>query len=146
MDSLWSETVKIDEFPKLPGDVKTDVLVIGGGIAGILCAYFLKRAGVSYILAEGKRIGSGITKNTTAKITSQHGLLYHKLLKGSGIEKTTIYLEANQHGLDEYRKICANIDCDFEKKDAYVYSMYNYEIHQFTRFLDQTGVRKRIKK
>ena len=123
MNPLWSETVTIDEFAPLTGDAKTDVLIIGGGIAGILCAYFLQRAGVSYILAEGNRIGGGITKNTTAKITSQHGLIYQKLLKDIGIEKTRMYLDANQQGIEEYRKLCTGIYCDFEEKDAYVYSL-----------------------
>ena len=128
MNSVWSETVKINEFAALKGNAKTDVLIIGGGIAGILCAHFLHNAGVKYILAEGNRIGGGITKNTTAKITSQHGLIYHKLLKNAGIEKTKMYLEANEKALNEYRKLCAGIDCDFEEKDAYVYSLDDEKI------------------
>ena len=121
--SIWSETNKPDQFNPLTGDVKTNTLIIGGGIAGILCARFLHNAGVDYILAEGDKIGGGITKNTTAKITSQHGLIYHKLLKKAGIEKTGMYLHANQCALNEYRNFCKNIDCDFEDKDAYVYSL-----------------------
>jgi len=123
MQSLWSATAKIEPFAPLRGDAKTDVLIIGGGMAGILCAHALHGAGVSCILAEGGRIGGGITKNTTAKITSQHGLLYHKLLKGAGAEKAKMALEANQQALARYRKLCAEIDCDFEEKDAFIYSL-----------------------
>jgi len=122
MNSLWSETAKIKDFSSLKGDAKTDVLIIGGGMAGILCAFFLQKAGVEYILVESNKIGSGITKNTTAKITAQHGLIYHKLLKSAGMEKTKMYLSANQQALNEYRKLCDVVDCDFEEKDAYVYS------------------------
>jgi len=107
----------------LSGDAKTDVLIIGGGLCGIMCAYYLEQAGVDYILVEGNKIVSGITKNTTAKITSQHGLIYAKLLKSGGKEKAQMYLAANQKALAEYEKLCQNIDCDFEKKDAYTYSM-----------------------
>ena len=128
MNSLWSETVKLDGFALLKGDAKTNVLIIGGGMAGILCAYFLQNAGVDYILAEANKIGGGITKNTTAKITAQHGLLYHKLLKNAGTEKTQMYLNANQSALDEYRRLCVGIDCDFEEKDAYVYSLNDRKI------------------
>ena len=128
MNSLWSKTVKIDEFASFKGNAKTDVLIIGGGVAGLLCAHFLQNAGADYILAEAGRIGGGITKNTTAKITSQHGLLYHKLLKNAGAEKAKMYLNANQSALDEYRRLCADIDCDFEEKDAYVYSTDNQRI------------------
>jgi len=51
--SIWSEINKTDQFNPLTGDVKTNTLIIGGGIAGILCARFLHNAGVDYILAEG---------------------------------------------------------------------------------------------
>lgn len=85
--SIWTDGNKLPEFNKLSGDVKTDVLIIGGGICGILCAYFLEKAGVRYVLAEGGRIACGITKNTTAKITSQHGLIYDKIIKSAGRKK-----------------------------------------------------------
>lgn len=92
-------------------------------MAGLLCAYFLKEKGVDYILAEGDRICSGVTKNTTAKLTGQHGLMYHKLLRGAGIGKAKLYLEANQRALQRYADLCRNMDCDFERRDSYVYSL-----------------------
>jgi len=110
-------------FPPLKGDAKTDVLIIGGGMAGLLCAHFLHKAGVDYKLVEGGRVGGGVTKNTTAKITSQHGLLYQKLLRGAGAEKARMYLEANQRAIREFKRLSEEIDCGFEKKDAYVYSL-----------------------
>ena len=68
------------EFPNLQRDIKTDVLVVGGGIAGLLCAFELKNAGVDCVLIEADRVGSGTTMHTTAKLTSQHGLIYNYLL------------------------------------------------------------------
>lgn len=123
MDSIWSESVKLPEFCRLEGDTKTDVLIVGGGIAGILCAYLLKQQGVDYILAEGRTICSGVTKNTTAKITAQHGLIYQRLLKSLGAERTAMYLEANQNAVKKYFELCGGMDCDFEQKNNYVYSM-----------------------
>ncbi len=123
MSLIWSENVQFPSFPRLNGKRKTDVLIIGGGLAGILCAYFLKQKGVDYILAEGGKICSGTTAGTTAKITAQHGLIYHKLLKSLGKEQTAMYLKANLSALREYNKLCKNIDCDFEIKDNYVYSL-----------------------
>lgn len=122
MGSLWSETKKMPSFDALPGDMKTDVLIVGGGIAGILCAYMLAQAGVDYALVEADRICGGITCNTTAKITSQHGLIYSKLVRNAGKEAAELYLRANQDALETYRRLCRGIDCDFEEKDAYVYS------------------------
>lgn len=127
MNSIWTDHIDLPNFNHLPGDQKTNVLVIGGGLAGILCAYFLKQAGVDYILVEGKTIGNGITKNTTAKVTSQHGLIYDNLIKKAGINQAAMYLNANQTALETYRQLCKEIDCDFEEKDAYVYSLNNRE-------------------
>lgn len=124
-NSVWTDNIKLPEFRKLKGNVKTDVLIIGGGLCGILCAYFMKNAGVNYILVEGDRIASGNTKNTTAKITSQHGLIYNKLVDRFGYEKAKMYLDANQMALREYIDLCKNIDCDFEMKNNFVYSCNN---------------------
>ena len=84
MHSLWAKTVSRSRFPSLEGNKRTDVLIVGGGIAGILCAYMLGRAGVDCMLVEADRICGGITQNTTAKITLQHGLLYDKLIRKYG--------------------------------------------------------------
>ena len=122
MRSIWTENISLPQFKQLKGSKKTDVLIIGGGMAGILCAYFLEKAGAHYARVEGGRICSGITKNTTAKITSQHGLIYWKLLKSLGTERAKMYLDANQDAVRKYARLCRRIDCDYEVKYAYVYS------------------------
>ncbi len=123
MDSIWTKTAQLPEFEPLTGDLRTGVLIVGGGMAGLLCAYWLAQAGVDYALVEADRICGGTTKNTTAKITSQHGLIYARLLREFGAEKARLYLEANQAALERYRTLCRGIDCDFEERDAYVYSL-----------------------
>ena len=67
MESLWEKDVPKVCFEAMDGNENTDVLIIGGGISGILCAYKLKTAGVDCMLVEAAEICSGITKNTTAK-------------------------------------------------------------------------------
>ena len=123
MKSVWQANSKLPEFPKLDKDVKTDVLIIGGGISGILTAYFLHQNGVKYILVEKDKICSGTTQNTTAKITFQHGLIYQKILKSGGIEAAQKYLNANRLAFDKYAEMCRNIECGYEIKDNYVYSV-----------------------
>lgn len=122
MRSLWKATASLPEFPELVGDVRTDVLIIGGGIAGILTAYLLHEKGVRYVLVEKGRICSGTTGNTTAKITFQHGLIYDKILKSDGTEAARKYLAANKAAFDKYAEMCGKTDCDYEIKDNYVYS------------------------
>lgn len=123
MDSIWTRTASLPRFAPLKTNLKTDVLIIGGGMAGLLCAHRLSRAGVDYALVEADRICGGTTKNTTAKLSSQHGLLYDRLIRTFGAETARLYLEANQAALEEYRTLCRDIDCDFEEQDAFVYSL-----------------------
>lgn len=123
MESIWQKEAELPKFSTLKEDIKTDVLIIGGGLAGILTAYKLKEKGVNCIVVEKDRICQKVTANTTAKITSQHGFCYSKILKSNGFESAKIYLHANQQALLEYEKLCKNIDCDFEKKDNFVYAL-----------------------
>lgn len=123
MESIWQNTSQSVEFQMQSKDIKTDVLIIGGGLCGILCAYKLQQAGVNYVLAEADRIMGGISENTTAKITFQHGLIYDKLIKTFGLKAARLYLKANMQALEEYRRMCEIIDCDFADQDAFVYSM-----------------------
>ena len=67
INSIWADTAALPLFESLDGDCKTDVLIIGGGMAGLLCTYLLKQAGVDCLLIEADRICCGVTRNTTAK-------------------------------------------------------------------------------
>lgn len=124
MGSIWSESVRLEPRPSLPGDLETEAVVIGGGMAGILTAYYLKERGVEAIVLEAARIGGGQTQNTTAKVTSQHGMVYDKLLRTVGEEKARQYAAANQRAVEEYRRLVREkgIDCQWTDCPAYIYS------------------------
>ncbi|MGN0183571.1 MAG: NAD(P)/FAD-dependent oxidoreductase [Aristaeellaceae bacterium] len=121
--SLWRDGARLPAFAPLHSDLRTDVLIVGGGLAGILCAHMLRSAGVDCALVEAANLCGGVTQNTTAKLTVQHGLIYHKLMQSLGRERAQMYLCANQRALDTYRALCAGMDCDFEAKDNLVYSV-----------------------
>ncbi len=123
MNSVWREDEERLHFSPLKGSKSTDVLIIGGGITGVLCAYMLKNAGVDCILVEANRICSGITKNTTAKITFAHGLIYDKLIRLFGQDRAGLYLEAQMKACEKYSDLCRDVSCDYERKTSYVYSM-----------------------
>ena len=96
MNSIWSEMAERVHFSPLDGTKSTDVLIIGGGIAGILCAYKLKQAGVDCILVEADEICGGVTQNTTAKITLAHGAIYDKMIRRFGKENAKLYVDAQK--------------------------------------------------
>ncbi len=123
MGSIFKENIERPHFAPLKGDASTDVLIVGGGIAGILAAYRLVRAGISCMLVEAKEILGGVTGNTTAKITIGHGLLYDKMIRRYGEEMARQYLKAQSKAGEEYERLAAEIDCDYEKSDSYVYSL-----------------------
>lgn len=138
MLSVWNANSKLKKFSELEDNIKTQVAVVGGGIAGLLSAYMLRQKGVECVVLESDRICKGVTQNTTAKITSQHGLIYDKLIKKFGVEKAKMYLEANENAVKKYREMSKNISCDFENKDNFVYSVNNLrklenEIHALVR-------------
>ena len=142
MESVWKKEVQRVRFDALKEIKSTDILIIGGGIAGILCAYKLKNAGADCMLVEGTEICSGITKNTTAKITLQHGLIYDKMIRRFGENKARLYVEAQKKACKEYAQFCANINCDYEARDSYVYSLNDRkEIEKEVAALNSIGVK-----
>lgn len=109
-------------FPQLEGDLRTDVLVIGGGLAGLLCAWNLRRVGVDCVLIEQDRLMRGVSGRTTAKLTAQHGLVYGKLLKRFGAEKAKLYWQANREAIDVYRSLATEADFDFVPEKNFLYA------------------------
>lgn len=124
MESIWSKTCDIRKRPALDKDIKADAAVIGGGMAGILTAYQLERSGVRTVVLEAERIGGGQTKNTTAKITSQHGMFCRSFIEKKGKDAARQYVRANQAAVEEYKRIVREerIECDLKETDSYVYA------------------------
>lgn len=124
MESIWRKTTRIEEGKPLAGNLQVKAAVIGGGMAGMLIAYFLKKKGVEAVVLEAGGIAGGQTGNTTAKITSQHNLIYHSLIRGKGEEAAAQYARANQQAIEEYAGLIRErgIECEFQRVPAYLYS------------------------
>lgn len=122
--SIWEKTETLPERSALTEDLSVDAAVVGGGLAGILTAYYLAKAGLHVVVLERGHIGGGQTGRTTAKITSQHSLIYHNLFEKFGEEKAHQYAEANEQAIEEYSRIIKEegIDCDFTRCPAYLYT------------------------
>jgi len=141
MESIWRQTARLPAFPRLEGTVQADALVIGGGITGILCAHALREAGLDVALVEADRLCGGVTGNTTAKLTIQHGLFAAQLLRRFGVERAGVYIRWQQDALMCLRELCKGLDCDMEETDSYVYSLTDQEpLVQEVQALERLGV------
>ncbi len=120
-------------YPKLAEEIQVDVAIVGAGIAGLTTAYLLKRAGLKVVVVEKDTVGSGISGNTTGKITSQHNLIYHRLSSRLGEKTVRMYGEANQSAIELMRTIikCENMQCDWENAINYVFTTDPGQIKAF---------------
>lgn len=133
-NSFWIQTRMKDreEHKKLRRSIETEVCIIGGGLTGLTTAYYLSKQGVDVVLLEKNKICSHTSGNTTAKITSQHGLIYKYLIDSQGKESAKQYLDANEEAIRNIEKIIneEQIDCDFEKQDAYIFTQKPEELEK----------------
>lgn len=124
MKSLWSKTIQLPESASLKEELRVQNVIIGAGIAGVLIAYLLQEKGQEVIVLEANKLASGQTKNTTAKITSQHGLIYNDMIKNTGIERAKGYAQANETAIHMYKEIITKegIACHFQELPSFLYS------------------------
>lgn len=146
MESIWSKTWNRKKGSTLDRNIQTDVAVVGGGMAGILTAWYLEQSGIRTVILEADRIGGGQTKNTTAKITSQHGLFCNKFIEKKGRETAQKYVQANQTAVEAYKRTIRQecIDCDFREVDAYVYSEDEEKLRQEAEAAQSLGIHASI--
>lgn len=142
MESIWSVNKVKTKNPGNSLPEYAENVVIGAGMAGLLCAYLLKEAGLPAIVLEANTIYSGQTGNTTAKITSQHGLIYHNLTETFGVEAACAYGRIGQRAIDEYERIIKekNIDCGFQRLPAYLYTKTEAGLQKLE--LERTAAKK----
>ncbi|PRR82292.1 FAD-dependent oxidoreductase [Clostridium luticellarii] len=127
MESVWNSETNFRKREALNKNINCDILIIGSGIAGLLTAYMLNKNGKEVVVIDAKSTAGGVTRNTTAKITSQHDLIYDNLIKEFGEKGAQQYARANELAIRKYKEIIdnENIDCNFQYKDAYVYCLGN---------------------
>ena len=139
MNSIWlSENKQNNQYNQLAEDKTTDVCIIGAGIFGITCGYYLAKAGLKVTIIEKDEIGSKATGHTTAKITSQHGLFYTYLYETYGEKLAKEYLNANQEAIENIKQIIEEekINCDFEIQSSFVYTTNKSEVNKIKKEVD----------
>jgi glycine/D-amino acid oxidase-like deaminating enzyme len=120
--SIW-KTQK-PQFKPLTKNLKAQVVVVGGGIAGFLTAYELTSRGFEVVVLEANRILEGVTQNTTAFITGLQGILYEPVRKKYGLPIAKKYFSLHQTAIEEYEKLVQehNIECEFTKLPTYLFT------------------------
>ena len=144
VNSIWEKETVLPQYESLKQDLTVDVAVIGAGIAGILTAYLLQKQGVNVVVLEAKTIGSGQTGKTTAKVTSQHNLIYHKLVSSLGTEQAKLYADANQEAIGMYRNLAKRCTdaVAFEEKENILYAVQNADaIEKEVKAMQQLGLK-----
>jgi glycine/D-amino acid oxidase-like deaminating enzyme/nitrite reductase/ring-hydroxylating ferredoxin subunit len=123
-DCCWNATAPHTDYPTLSGSGGADVAVVGAGIVGLTAAYLLAQGGLSVAVVEARRVGRQVTGRSTAKITSQHALIYRQLIDTYGVDHALHYAEANRRGAEQISTFVdqLGIACDFERKAAYTYT------------------------
>ena len=96
LKSIWNDYID-NKSNILNKNLETNTLVIGGGICGVLTTYFLKKNGIECVLVEKDKLGSGITKNTTAVLSAQEEILYKDRIKKIDFNKAKDYLHSHLH-------------------------------------------------
>jgi glycine/D-amino acid oxidase-like deaminating enzyme len=122
--SLWVGTSEVTRLHELHGDLTTDVVVAGAGIAGLTAAALLKADGARVVVVEAGRVAAGVTGYTTAKLTVLHGLVFDDLVQAFGEEGARKYAEANLAGMAMVAELAVRhgIECDLERRPAYTYT------------------------
>jgi glycine/D-amino acid oxidase-like deaminating enzyme/nitrite reductase/ring-hydroxylating ferredoxin subunit len=122
--SYWLASTEDTDYPQAKGEMEVDVAIVGGGITGLTTAYLLRKEGIRVAVIDSNRIAKGVSGHTTAKITSQHSLIYDKMMRKVGEEKAQQYATANQTAIDLVERIIQefHIECDFKRLPAYVYT------------------------
>lgn len=121
--SYWVDTTNQHPLKPLKENLETDVVIVGGGIAGLSVAYCLSQSGKKIVLVEDGFIGSGETGRTTAHFVTALDDRYYNLERIFGEEKTKLIVESHKVAIDFVEQTIKkeNIDCEFERVNGYLF-------------------------
>ena len=133
--SYWNASAPEPAFPSLSGDLSVDVAIIGGGIVGTTTARLLKDQGMTVALIEARRVGREVTGRSTAKVTSQHNIIYQALERKFGEDRARLYAEAQESGIGKIRELAQThgIDCDIEIRSAFTFTQEEKHVSEIEK-------------
>ncbi|MDG4764547.1 FAD-dependent oxidoreductase [Solwaraspora sp. WMMD406] len=121
--SYWMDSTSATAYPSLTESPRTEVALIGAGIAGICAAWEIARTGRQVVLLEADRVAAGTTGHTTAKLTAAHTGVYHHLRSTFGQDTARQYAQSQLDAVEHVATVSAElgIDCELERLPAYTY-------------------------
>jgi glycine/D-amino acid oxidase-like deaminating enzyme/nitrite reductase/ring-hydroxylating ferredoxin subunit len=127
--SYWNQTGEKSHYPRLDHNISTDVLIIGGGITGVTCAYCLAEKGLKPVLIEAGVLADGTTGNTTGKVTFQHGVIYYKTEEKYGLDAARDYALSQKSALDFVKNVVEkeSINCQLAENKASIFGVNDEE-------------------
>lgn len=149
--TLWNKDIPEKELQKqiIPKHLEVDVLIIGGGIAGISTLFELRDEKKNIVLIDKGQVGLGVSSNTTGKLTWFQGLIYHKLEQIFDYDTARLYLESQKAAISHVKSniVKYQIDCDYMENDTIVFTDKEDEIKTFEKeeaILNKLGVQYQI--
>ena len=128
--SIWQDSVKKINFPKLEENREVDVLIIGGGITGASSFYHLSNTNLKVMLVEKEKVGMSTTSRSTGKLTFMQNDLIDKIRASTSDKDAGKYLASQKEVLSLIKDIIKkeNINCDLEKVSSTIYTNKENEI------------------
>lgn len=130
--SLWTTTAPGRRFPALAGELTVDVVVVGGGIAGLTTAWLLKRAGKKVAVLEMNRLLTGQTGQTTAHLTELLDTPYSTLLQDFGEKGARLAAASSRAAIEQIATLVEElgIDCGFQRVPLFRYAETERELRE----------------
>lgn len=126
--SMWEDRSR-PAFPQpAPAPGSVDVLVVGGGLTGLTTALLLARAGVAVAVLEARRIGSGTTGASTAKVSLLQGTKLSRVRSRHPLRIARAYVEANREAQAWLREFCETHDVPFDLRPAATFAARAAEV------------------
>ena len=124
METVWTKDYQDFNLPKVKEETHTPILIIGGGIAGLMCAYNLRGENKEFILVDAKKLARGVSAYTTAQVSIAHDNLYEEIMKKHNKSKALKYYQSQLEGLNIIKDIIKKekIDCDYKEESTIIHA------------------------
>lgn len=125
--SVWMATANTPTQSRLKENIRTDVCIIGAGIAGMTAAYLLAKEGRSVVVLDDGPIGGGMSGRTTAHLTNAFDDRYVEMEKLHGEDGSRLIADSHTAAIDMVEQIVReeHIDCGFERLDGFLFAPPN---------------------